>query len=123
MTNNEAEYEALLYGLELALRLGVRHITINLDSELVSGQLSGSFEAKDSRMRSYCDTVKSLMIEFRFVEIKAIKRELNSQAEALEKRAASGEFQKKTKLVMMEEKTKGKGPERRYKVNMVDTIQ
>ena len=37
MTNNEAEYEALLYGLDLALRLGVRHITINLDSELDSG--------------------------------------------------------------------------------------
>ena len=37
MKNNEAEYEALLYGLELTLRLGVRHITINLDSELVSG--------------------------------------------------------------------------------------
>ena len=37
MTNNEAEYEALLYGLELALRLGVQHLKINLDSELVSG--------------------------------------------------------------------------------------
>ena len=121
MTNNEAEYEALLYGLELALRLGVRHITINLDSELVSGQLSGSFEVKDSRMRSYRDTVKSLLTEFRFVEIKAIKRELNSQADALAKRAASGEFQKKTKLIMMEDETEGKFLERRYKINMVDT--
>ena len=92
MTNNGEEYEALLYGLELALRLGVRHITINLDSELVSGQLNGSFEVKDSRMRSYRDTVKSLMTEFRFVEIKAIKRELNSQADALAKRAVSREF-------------------------------
>ena len=100
MTNNEAEYEALLYGLELALHLGVRHITINLDSELVSEQLSGSFEVKDSRMRSYRDTIKSLLIEFRFVEIKAIKRELNSRADALAKRTAAGEFQR-TKLIMM----------------------
>ena len=30
MTNNEAEYEALLYRLELALRLGVQHMKINL---------------------------------------------------------------------------------------------
>ena len=37
MTKNEAEYEDLLYGLELALRLGVQHLKINLDSELVSG--------------------------------------------------------------------------------------
>ena len=28
-TNNEAEYEALLYGLELALRLGVQYLKIN----------------------------------------------------------------------------------------------
>ncbi|KAL5543582.1 hypothetical protein UlMin_007366 [Ulmus minor] len=119
MTNNEAEYEALLYGLELALRLGVRHITINLDSELVSWQLNGSFEAKDSRMRSYRDTIKSLLTEFKFVEIKVVKRELNSQADALAKRAASSEIQK-TKLIMMEDETKGKGPERRYKINMVE---
>ena len=31
MTNNEAKYEALLYGLELALRLGVQCLKINLD--------------------------------------------------------------------------------------------
>ena len=35
MTNNKAEYEALLYKLELALRVGVQHLNINLDSELV----------------------------------------------------------------------------------------
>ena len=37
MINNEAEYEALLYSFELALRLGVRHLKIYLDSKLVSG--------------------------------------------------------------------------------------
>ena len=47
MTNNEAEYEALLYGLELALRLGVQYLKINLDSELVFGQLVETFEAKN----------------------------------------------------------------------------
>ena len=62
-------------------------------------------------MRSYRDTVKSLLTEFKFVKIKAIKRELNSQVDALAKRAASGEFQK-TKLIMMEDETKRKGLER-----------
>ena len=37
MMNNKGEYEALLYGLELALRLGVQHLKNNLDSKLVSG--------------------------------------------------------------------------------------
>ena len=73
-------------------------------------------------MRSYRDTIKYLMTEFEFLEIKAIKRELNSQADALVKRAASGES-RETKLVMMEDETEGKGPERRYKVNMIETSE
>ncbi len=60
------------------------------------------------------------MTKFRFVEVKAIKRELNSWADALAKGAASGEYRKKTKLVMMEDETEGKGPKRHYKINMVD---
>ena len=54
------------------------------------------------------------------MEIKAIKRELNSHTDTLAKRAAFGEFQK-TKLIMMEDETEEKGPERRYKTNMVET--
>ena len=56
------------------------------------------------------------------MEVKAIKRELNSQADALAKRAASGES-RETKLIMMEDKTEGKGPERRYKVNTIETSE
>ena len=73
-TNNEAEYEALLYGLELALRLGVQYLKINLYSEMVSGQFVGKFEAKDSRMRSYRDTAQLLMKNFRHVTIEPIRR-------------------------------------------------
>ena len=68
----------MLYGLELALRLGVQYLKINLDSELVSRQLVGTFEAKDSRMRSYRDTAQSLMKNFRHVTVEPIRRELNS---------------------------------------------
>ena len=52
---------------------------INLDTELVSRQLVGAFEANDSRMKSYCDTAQSLMTEFGPVTVGAIRRELNSQ--------------------------------------------
>ena len=40
MTNNEAKYEALIYSLELALKLGVQNLKVMLDSELVSGQVN-----------------------------------------------------------------------------------
>ena len=57
MTNNEAEYEALIYGLELALKLGVQNLKVLLDSELVSGQVNKTFETKDQRMKLYCSKV------------------------------------------------------------------
>ena len=53
MTNNKAEYEALIYGLELALKLGVQNLKVLLDSELVLGQVNKTFEAKDQRMKLY----------------------------------------------------------------------
>ena len=46
---------------------------INLDLELVSGQLVGAFEVKDSWMKSYYEITKSLMIEFRHVKFETIK--------------------------------------------------
>ena len=61
MTNNEAEYEALIYGLELALKLGIQNLKVLLDSELVSRQVNQTFETKDQRMKLYCDKVVQLM--------------------------------------------------------------
>ena len=61
MMNNEAEYKALIYGLELVLKLGVHNLKVLLDSELVSGQVNKTFEAKDQRMKLYCDKVVQLM--------------------------------------------------------------
>ena len=78
MMNNEVEYKAFLYKLELVLRMGVQHLKSNIDSELVLGQLVGAFEVKDSRMKSYRNIAKSLMTEFKHVKVEAIKRELNS---------------------------------------------
>ena len=61
MTNNEAEYEALIYGLELALKLGVQKLKVFLDSELVSRHVNGIFEIKDKRMKTYCNKVIELV--------------------------------------------------------------
>ena len=60
------------------------------------------------------------MTNFRHVTVEPVRRELNSQADGLAKGAASREYRKKTELVMMKDMTEGKGPERHYKVNMLD---
>ena len=51
LTNNETEYEALLYGLELVAKLGAQVLEVNLDLELVSRQLIETFKVKNPRMK------------------------------------------------------------------------
>ncbi|KAJ9539548.1 hypothetical protein OSB04_032281 [Centaurea solstitialis] len=46
-TNNEAEYEALIAGLDIALRLGAKQLHVRSDSLLVVNQVKGDFQAKD----------------------------------------------------------------------------
>nr|XP_016476642.1 PREDICTED: uncharacterized protein LOC107798190 [Nicotiana tabacum] len=53
LTNNEAEYEALIVGLELARGLDSKVIEIKYDSQLVVNQVYGIFESKEERMQQY----------------------------------------------------------------------
>ena len=50
ITNNEAEYEALLAGLRITRALGAEKIVLKSDSQLVIGQVGGDFKAKEMRM-------------------------------------------------------------------------
>ncbi|VFQ97329.1 unnamed protein product [Cuscuta campestris] len=52
VSNNEAEYEALLCGLRLAASLKAERIQVRCDSKLVVGHVTGEFEAKDERMKN-----------------------------------------------------------------------
>ena len=53
ITNNEAEYEAILTGLRIAWALKAKNILLSSDSQLVIGQVKGDFEAKETRMQKY----------------------------------------------------------------------
>ncbi|XP_076943277.1 uncharacterized protein LOC143613468 [Bidens hawaiensis] len=60
-TNNEAEYEAFLVGLRIARKLGVKFMEVWVDSMLIAGQVSGTYEAKNDVMASYLSQAKDLM--------------------------------------------------------------
>ena len=49
-TNNEVEYEALLEGMSMVLKLGEKAINMFSNSRLVVGQVNGELEARDKRM-------------------------------------------------------------------------
>ena len=57
-TNNEAEYEALLKGLELAKSLGAESVIVQGYSQLIISQVNGMCEAKESRMKKYLNKVR-----------------------------------------------------------------
>ena len=82
-TNNQAEYEAILAGLNLANDLGAREVTCKSDSQLVVGQIKGEFEVKEPLLQRYYHTVRNVMTKFDAVAVQHIPREENERADAL----------------------------------------
>lgn len=88
-TNNEAEYEALIFGLKKAKQLvgkkkaKVAVVKCFLDSELVVKQLKHEYKLKDQRIQKYFIEIWNLMLDFKRVSFQHVKRELNKQADAL----------------------------------------
>ncbi|XP_052728231.1 uncharacterized protein LOC108329042 isoform X1 [Vigna angularis] len=89
ISNNQAEYEVVLAGLELAKDLGAVSIKCRTDSQLVVGQLTESFQTKDDQLLRYFHKVKELVKQFRTVEFKHVPREQNARADVLSKLANS----------------------------------
>ena len=58
VTNNEAEYEALLVGLRLAKSLQIQKLKAYTDSQLVEAQFSGTFATKGPSMIKYLKLLK-----------------------------------------------------------------
>ena len=53
VTNNEAEYEAILTRLRMARAFGPKNILLRSDLQLIIGHVKGNFEAKETRMQKY----------------------------------------------------------------------
>ncbi|XP_065008028.1 uncharacterized protein LOC135638684 [Musa acuminata AAA Group] len=88
-TNNEAEYEALLHGLHLALEMHVDGLEVFSDSQLVTGHVNGSYEARDPTMVSYLMEAKRLAHRFNRLSITRIAQAQNVRADALARSAST----------------------------------
>ncbi|WVY97056.1 hypothetical protein V8G54_029207 [Vigna mungo] len=85
LSNNQAEYEALISGLLLATEFNVRHLECRMDSQLVVGHLNGTFQVKDNHLLRYYHKVSDLIKAFGTFRIVHIPREQNSRADLLSK--------------------------------------
>jgi len=82
-SNNEAEYEALIAGLQAVRALSVRNLRIKCDSQLIVNQTTGEYETRDERMIKYQALVREELAKLAKYEIEQIPRADNSQADAL----------------------------------------
>jgi ribonuclease HI len=86
-TNNVAEYEGLLIGVQKALDLGAKEVRIFADSLLVISQLRGEWKIKHPGLRPFYDRAKELLKKFDRVTLQHVRRELNTQADEMSNRA------------------------------------
>ena len=82
MTNNQAEYLAVEHALQRAKELGGTHVTLYIDSELISSQLRREYKIKNVELGKIFLRVWNLMQEFIDVKIITIRREQNLVADA-----------------------------------------
>jgi len=86
-TNNNAEYNALIQGLEEARSMGAEEVVVNLDSELVVNQLNGEYRVKSPDMKSLFEKAVEALKKFKAFEIRHIDRAENKEADKLANKA------------------------------------
>jgi len=83
VTNNVAEYRALIDGLEAAVRLGVTRLTVRMDSELVVRQMTGVYRVKHAGLKPLHEQARRAMARIPHLTWQAVPRDDNTRADRL----------------------------------------
>lgn len=86
-TNNQAEYKAVIAGLEKARELGAAEVDFFLDSELVVKQLKREYKVKNQDLASLFVKIHNLLLDFQKSSFTHVRREFNKEADALVNKA------------------------------------
>ena len=82
-TNNVAEYLALVYALQAALRAGHTDVTVKTDSELLARQMNGEYRVRNGQLKLFHDLAAEMSRGFRGFRIQHIPRTENTLADRL----------------------------------------
>lgn len=82
-TNNQAEYKAIILGLEKAIEFHIEEIECFLDSELVVKQLKREYRVKNADLAPLFIKVYNLSQQFKKISFKHVYRENNKEADKL----------------------------------------
>jgi ribonuclease HI len=88
-TNNMAEYEILLFGLSIALSLGVRQLLVKGDSQLIVKQVKGDCSCNDPQLAAYLLHTRKLKNDFVVLNLQHIPRAENAVADDLSAKAST----------------------------------
>jgi ribonuclease HI len=83
VSNNVAEYRALLLGLARARALGISEVEVVNDSELISKQVRGLYKVKHADMKPLYTQAMAALREFERWSIRSVPRAQNADADAL----------------------------------------
>ena len=83
VTNNVAEYRALIAGLEAAARHAVQELEVNMDSELVVLQMTGEYRVKNEGLKPLHQQAQAARRAIPTVRFVAVRRALNARADQL----------------------------------------
>lgn len=86
-SNNQAEYEACIVGLFLAKELGATRVKVMTESQLVTSQINGQYQAKEPLLQKYLAKVLEEITHFEQVIVEHVPRAMNVRADALPKLA------------------------------------
>ena len=82
-TNNEAEYQAAIAGLEAALALGAQHVQLRMDSELIVRQLQFRYKVRHPRLQPFFHRIIELRRQFAGFDVEHVPRTENKRADQL----------------------------------------
>ncbi|MCX6807732.1 MAG: ribonuclease HI family protein [Patescibacteria group bacterium] len=91
-TNNQAEYMALILGLNLAIKNKISELTVFMDSNLVVEQVSGNFKVKNADLKKLFLDVQKLILKFKKISFKHIPRAKNKLADKLANEAMDAQM-------------------------------
>ena len=82
-SNNVAEYQALIIGLQMAIGMGILQLEIFWDFKLVINQILEQYDVKKEDLVPYCKYAKKLLTNFKAITLEHIPRKENRQADVL----------------------------------------
>ena len=95
-TNNVAEYNGLIAGLEAARDLGAHTVAVRMDSKLVVEQMSGRWKINNVPLRALVAQARDLVAEFDHVTFDWIPRARNTRADRLANEAMDDQAELRT---------------------------